>query len=125
MLALDLEYLSNRFLFWVADGGGIGHRRDSCAQIGGIARKSPESVSALRHRQERRSWLNEAQQRRGGAFSRPALQAGGRRFDPGTLHKRTRWKQRVSFLAGRLQSAQHARLWKHPGNCRATKEVAG
>jgi integrase len=24
------------------------------------------------------------------------LQAGGHRFDPGTLHKETRWKRRVS-----------------------------
>jgi hypothetical protein len=28
----------------------------------------------------------------------PALQAGGHRFDPGTLHQETRWRRRVSFL---------------------------
>jgi hypothetical protein len=39
--------------------------------------------------------------RRGGQFDRPALQAGGRRFDPGKLHLERPWKQGLFCFLGR------------------------
>src|SRR5215216_414797 len=42
----------------------------------------------------------------------PALQAGGRWFDPGTAHKKARRKGRAGFLrSGSLRFVQDARLW--------------
>ena len=45
--------------------------------------------------------------RRGDLVSRPALQAGGRRFDSGRLHKKTGWKRRSeSIPRTRLRSSR-------------------
>src|SRR4051794_10531606 len=48
----------------------------------------------------------------------PALQAGGHRFDPGTLHRKPAGNS--GFSLGRmLQDVADARVWKRGGNLRA------